>query len=169
MPELVDSTGRKLPPVETPSDDLLRAYGDATFLFLRSARHATMPLAVFRTALEPPFLSGQFRIFRFDGVPRGLMTWAWLSRDAERRYVAGETLRPDDWTSGDHLWLIDLVAPYRGLTKGIARWVMKPGNFSKDQFWYRRVSGDNVTRKVVHVRLDRPDDKADILPASAFA
>ena len=51
-------------------------------------------------------------MFRREGVPRSAVTWAFLSPDAERRFAAGETLRPRDWNSGPQMWVMDIVAPY---------------------------------------------------------
>ncbi len=169
MKDLVDSTGKPLPLSEAPSEDTLRAYGDAAFLYMRSPRHQDMPLKSFRESVEPPLILGQYRIFGFDGVPRGMFTWAWMSPEAEREYVCGGALRPEDWRSGDRLWIIDLVAPYRGLTSGIGRWIMTPGNLTETEFLFRRVVGANGTRRIVHVRLDRPHDKARILSEADFA
>jgi cytolysin-activating lysine-acyltransferase len=131
---LTDTTGRALPLSEAPSSDALRLYGDVLFVAFRSARHTGVPLVQIRAAFEPPLVLGQVRVFRFDDVPRGFFTWAWLSAEAERRYVTGDALAPEDWRSGDRLWLIDLIAPYRGLTSGIVRWVMTPGHFTDASF-----------------------------------
>jgi cytolysin-activating lysine-acyltransferase len=165
---LTDTTGRTLPVSESPSQDTLRLYGDTLFLAMRSPRHAHLPLSQLRGAFEPPLILGQIRVFRFDEVPRGLFTWAWFSPDAERRYVTGQALTPEDWRSGEHLWLIDLIAPYRGLTSSMVRWVMTPGNFADREFHFRRVTQGNRTRRIVRIRLDRPDDKADVMTEDAF-
>lgn len=151
MTELIDSNGLPLPPVEAPTPEKLRVYGDMMFLAFRSSRHRAMPLGVLRTYLETPVELGQFRIFRFDDVPRAMYTWAFLDRAAERKLVEGTPLDPDDWSSGGRMWIIDLVAPYRGLMGNIGRWIMRPGNLTNDEFLFRRVEGANDTRRVVHV------------------
>lgn len=154
MSALVDSSGTPLPDVESPSADRLRAYGDLSFLAFRSRRHARMSVAGLRTYLEPPLVSGQFRIFRFDEVPRAMYTWAWLDPAAERKLITGEPLAPQDWQSGERLWIIDLIAPYRGLTAQIVRWIMVRGNFAERDFRFRRVGDDNETRRIVHIDFD---------------
>lgn len=163
-----DTAGRTLPVSETPSPDTLRLYGDVFFVALRSPRHAGHSLAALRPAFEPPLILGQVRVFRFDDVPRGFFTWAWLSPEAERKLVTGGQLSPEDWRSGDRLWIVDLVAPYRGLTKGIVRWIMEPGNFAEREFHFRRVSEGNRTRRIVRIDFSRPDDKATILTEADF-
>lgn len=165
---LTDLTGQALPAAETPSSDALRLYGDAFFVAMRSPRHAQLPVTALREALEPPLLLGQVRVFRFDDIPRGFFTWALFSAEAERRYIGGGSLAARDWRSGDRLWLVDLVAPYRGLTAGMVRWVMTPGNFTDRTFHFRRVTGGNRTRKIVRIRLDRPEGKADVMNEADF-
>ncbi len=96
---------------EFPDPDMLRAYGDAMFLVLRSDHHSKMRVANMREAIEPPLVLGQYQIFRFDDVPRAMLTLARLGRSAERRYVQGGPLLPEDWNSGDRVWLIDMIAP----------------------------------------------------------
>lgn len=151
-----DMQGNTLPSVETPSEERLRVYGDMLFLAFRSPRHAAMPVAVLRQYLEPAVETGQFRIFRFDGVPRGMFTWAFLNAEAEEKLITGAPLDPADWRSGEHLWIIDLIAPYRGLMTSIGRWMMQRGNVTDREFRFRRVTGENETRRIVHVDFDRP-------------
>ena len=155
MTAMVDSAGRALPASERPSEDRLRVYGDLMFLAFRSPRHARMTTGLLRTYFEPPILLGQYRIFRFDGVPRGMFTWARLDRAAERKLVAGEALAPEDWAGGDRLWIVDLIAPYRGLAAGMVRWIMEPGNFTGEDFFFRRVGEDDRTRRIVHIDFRR--------------
>ena len=168
MSTLVDSQGNPLPEIEAPTAERMRVYGDLLFLAFRSHRHARMSVAVLRTYLEPAIASGQYRIFRFDDVPRAMYTWAWLGSEAERKLVLGEPLSPEDWQSGPNLWIIDLIAPYQGLTSQIVRWIMVPGNFTNDEFWFRRVGGENETRRIVNIdfqaeRLSRVYGNEDFL------
>jgi len=51
--------------------------------------------------------------------PMDLALWAMLRQEAEQKLndmgMGGKgavRLRPDEWRSGDHLWLIDLIAPF---------------------------------------------------------
>ncbi len=168
MSPLTDTTGATLPESEAPSDTRLRAYGDFLFLAFRSDWHQRMTMANLRSAFETPIALDQYRIFRFDGVPRGLITWAWMSAEAERKYVSGDLLDPEDWQSGDRLWLIDMIAPYKGLAASITRWVMVPGQFAETTFRFRRVGADNTTRRIVTIDLTRPDDKARVVSEAAF-
>lgn len=168
MTGLRDSTGQALPPIESPSEEKLRVYGDMLFLAFRSDRHRRMTTATMRAWLEPPVELGQFRVFRIDGVPRGMYTWAWLSPEAGRRMIAGEALAPGDWRSGETLWLMDMIAPYRGMAASMVRFVMTKGHFTDRDFHFRRVTGDNTTRRIVHVDFRRAE-LARVLSDADFA
>lgn len=167
MTVITDTNGVPLPPIEAPSAEKLRVYGDMMFLAFRSPRHRAMPLGTLKTYIETPIELGQFRIFRFDDVPRAMYTWAFMNEAAERKLVEGIPLVPEDWNSGERLWIIDLIAPYRGLMKEIGRWIMRPGNLTDGEFLFRRVAGENDTRRVVHVNF-RADSLARIYTGQQF-
>nr|WP_281282105.1 toxin-activating lysine-acyltransferase [Ruegeria sediminis] len=138
------------------------------FLALRSPHHAGMSVANLRAAVEPPVELGQFRIFRFDGVPRAMFSWAYLNSNAEARLVNVEVLSFDDWKSGDRLWLVDLIAPYKGMAAGLTRWIMQPGNFAEREFFFRRVKEGNKTRRILHIDFERAEGKARFLSEADF-
>ena len=148
---------------EYPTEERLRIYGDFSFLAMRNPLHRKMPGSILRDALEPPILLGQYKIFRFDGVPRGALTWAWLSEDSEKKYLNGHGFHLADWRSGDRLWLIDFIAPYPGLARGIAKWMRRPGNMPEPVFAYRRVNEQMSTRRVVRVDLRGSKGQAEIV------
>lgn len=48
--------------------------------------------------------------------PISFVSWAFLDEAAEKRlFDNGGKLRPEDWNSGDRLWIIDIVAPFGGV------------------------------------------------------
>jgi len=155
MSKLTDAKGQALPDIEAPGPERLRAYGDMIFLAFRSPRHAQMPVGLLRHYLEPPLVLGQFRLFRFDGVARGLYTWGWLGPEAEHRLITGAPLAPEDWNSGKRLWIVDIMAPYKGLTASMVRWIMAPDHFTDEEFFFRRVDDNNRTRRIVHIDFRR--------------
>lgn len=95
--------------------------GEVTWLFSQSPTHKHFaPKKQTGCNLEwmvmpPPNRNGlleQYRVFRGDAAPVGVAFWAYLSEEAEAKLQAGGTrLRPDEWKSGDRLWLVDFVAP----------------------------------------------------------
>ena len=167
MTQPTDSKGRTLPPTEMPDAERLRIYGDAFFLAMRSPRHLAMSGAEMRTYIEPAIQLGYFRVFRAQGVPRAMLTWAHLGDTAERKLLTGEPLAPADWNSGTRRWVMDIMAPYGGMMRGVGRWLMVPGNFSDREFYFRRVGKGNDTRRIVHVDMNA-DRKSRIMTGDAY-
>ncbi|MEM0950191.1 MAG: toxin-activating lysine-acyltransferase [Pseudomonadota bacterium] len=158
---------KKSPRQEYPSPDKLRVYGDFAFLAMRSLHHSQMSMGQFRRAIEPAVELGQYRIWRFDDVPRAAITWAWLSEETERAFVRDRRLDPNAWDSGDRLWLVELIAPYPGLAHQIARWAMIPGQFAERSFTFLRVREGDDVRRIVEIDFERAS-KARIMTAEAF-
>ena len=75
--------------------------------------HQKRTLAQVLFAFETPFRLGQYHIFRQNGFPRGFVTFAGLSPEAEYRYAVQEKpLKEADFTGGPSFWIVDLVAPF---------------------------------------------------------
>ena len=100
------------PTPEYPDTEQIRAYGELTFLYLRSDRHKNDPLWYFRRYLQPPIDLKFCKTFRFDGVVRGAITWALLGREAELKMYDADPLEPADWASGPTPWIMEIIAPY---------------------------------------------------------
>ena len=44
-----------------------------------------------------------------------MVLWGRVSDEVEQRLTAGTSkLRPQDWTSGDRLWVVEVIAPFGG-------------------------------------------------------
>lgn len=92
--------------------------GELVWLLSQSPAHKHFSIGDLEWMVMPPILLEQFRVFHGDKHPLGFALWAWLSEEAEARFKAqveagrGARLRPDDWKSGDRLWLVELVAPF---------------------------------------------------------
>ena len=94
--------------------------GEAVWLFGRSNAHKHLFISELDWLLVPALQLRQFRIWRHNGQPVGFASWAWLTQEAAARVVesarAGRMGRiaPNEWKSGDQLWLIDFLAPFGG-------------------------------------------------------
>ena len=99
--------------------------GDLVVVMSKSPAHKHYSLADIEWMVLPPVLAGQFYVaeatvsesgFR---APVAAVTWARVSVevDARLRENAGKQirLRPDEWSSGEIYWCIDLVGDIRGL------------------------------------------------------
>lgn len=61
----------------------------------------------------PPLALGQNRFMHRENVVTGFASWAFLKRDTAQRFIDGtRMLAPQDWSLGDELWLIDVLAPF---------------------------------------------------------
>jgi cytolysin-activating lysine-acyltransferase len=65
-----------------------------------------------------PVLLKQFRLFYAKDRPIGVALWGFVNDEVEERLKAGTTkLRPQDWKSGDKLWVVEVIAPFGGRRK----------------------------------------------------
>ena len=88
---------------------------EVLWLLTQSPQHKFMFLADMEWYFLPPFRHRQFRVFHKDKAPIAFVSWAYVSAEVEDRLKAGAVrLKPEDWRSGDNLWLIDLCAPFGG-------------------------------------------------------
>ena len=57
----------------------------------------------------------QFRLFYDKDKPIGVALWARVDDDVEQRLTSGNArLRPQDWTSGSKVWVVEIIAPFGG-------------------------------------------------------
>lgn len=90
------------------------ALGMMTELALHSPIHRNWSIADIGRNLAPALRVGQCKIY-FDErrLPISFATWALVDDEChEALRLRGETPAPDRWASGDHLWFIDVVAPF---------------------------------------------------------
>jgi cytolysin-activating lysine-acyltransferase len=93
-------------------------FGSVVWLWLHSKTHQQMPLHLLSGVLLPVLKARQFILASaLDGPqerPVAFMAWANLSAEAESRYLhnANVALRPEDWQSGDRMWITDWFTPF---------------------------------------------------------
>src|SRR5699024_443562 len=88
--------------------------GAAVWLWMHSPLHRDAPLHTLPDLLLPVIKHRQYVITTEQGRPVFFMSWAWLSQEAEARYLTQPAiLMPQsDWNSGDRMWVCDWVAPF---------------------------------------------------------
>ncbi|MEZ5892453.1 MAG: toxin-activating lysine-acyltransferase [Parvularculaceae bacterium] len=92
--------------------------GEVTWLLSQSPTHKHFAIGDLEWLVMPAILLEQFRVFHGPKHPLGFALWAEFSEEAEKRFLEqvesgrGARLRPQDWKSGDRLWLIEIVAPF---------------------------------------------------------
>jgi cytolysin-activating lysine-acyltransferase len=64
--------------------------------------------------LLPIIKRQQYVLIEEKGRPIFFLSWAWMSEEAERRYLTQETvvLPEEDWCNGDRMWFRDFIAPF---------------------------------------------------------
>lgn len=93
------------------SEEMLQVMGGVLFLTQFSELHQRYPVTVLTDRIMPSILLNQFRYHRRGVTPLAFVNWAWLSEDVEKRYLETYSLAPEDWTSGDRLWFLEILAP----------------------------------------------------------
>jgi len=96
---------------------LSQLLGEITWLLSQSPLHRAFQIGDLEWLIMPALIHRQFYIFRDGDKPIGLALWARCNPVAEAKLDRGmiepeNRLTPDEWQSGDALWLVDLIAPF---------------------------------------------------------
>lgn len=88
--------------------------GEIVWLLSQSPRHRNnLLISDLEWMVMPAILNGQFRIFKAKDKPVAVAIWAFVSDEVQKRLeLGGGKLRTDEWRSGPHAWLLELVAPF---------------------------------------------------------
>jgi|SRR5450830_264605 len=93
----------------------LSVLGPVAWLYGRTQDRRFLFLADLDWAVMPPVVLDQCRLFMQGKMPFAFMTWAFVSDEVHQRLSQGQgKLAPHEWKSGNHPWLIDVVAPFGG-------------------------------------------------------
>lgn len=100
------------------------AFGEIVVLLSRSPMYRHMSLADLEWLVMPALMTNQVTTVRGKlkdqrglTVPLGLALWAHVSEDVDKKLEAQKKsnipfrLAPQDWKSGDILWLLDVIGP----------------------------------------------------------
>ena len=101
--------------------------GEVVWLMTQSPSHKTFFLSDLEWLAMAPIMLKQFRVFyatdqnaeaqgnKGASRPIGVVLWANVDEDVEQRLKDGNAkLRPQDWRSGDRLWVVEIIAPFGG-------------------------------------------------------
>ncbi len=98
--------------------------GEVVWLMSQSQIHMSFfisdlewPAAKAANENEPmtPVILKQFRLFYDKEKPIGVVFWGTVSDEVAKRLAEGTSkLLPQDWKSGDNLWVIEVIAPFGG-------------------------------------------------------
>lgn len=89
--------------------------GEIVWLMSQSPLHKQFFISDLEWFVMTPVLLQQFRLFYDQTKPIGVAFWATVNDEVEERLAVGTTrLRPQDWKSGDRLWVVEVIAPFGG-------------------------------------------------------
>ena len=93
--------------------------GDICVVMSKAPAYKFHTLADIEWLVMPAVMSGQFYVSAYASAERGfttpaaVITWARVSDEVDHRLsggaAGGRRLRPEEWTSGEHYWIIDLA------------------------------------------------------------
>jgi len=87
----------------------------AIIVMMNSPQHRYCFLVDLEWMLFPAILAGQFKIYMSGTKPVAFAAWAKVTEEVEKRLEAGSTkLAPQEWTCGDRVRLVHLIAPFGG-------------------------------------------------------
>lgn len=99
------------------------AFRQIVTVLMRTSTHKHLALADLEWLVFPPLLTGQFSVASVkskDGkttLPAAVALWASVSADVDKRLSenlnAPVRLRPDEWRSGEVLWLVEALGDER--------------------------------------------------------
>lgn len=91
--------------------------GEMAWLLTQSPLHRALRIGDLEWLVMPALIHEQFYIFRDGDKPVGLALWAKCNEAAERKLAGGmleaeNRLTLEEWKSGEHVWLVDLISPF---------------------------------------------------------
>lgn len=87
--------------------------GPVFWLYARDERRKFTFIADQDWLLMPPVVLDQCKLYMKDEMPWVFITWALVSDEIDARLRSHvPKIAPHEWKSGEHIWLIDIVAPF---------------------------------------------------------
>jgi cytolysin-activating lysine-acyltransferase len=100
-----------------PAPTVSHFLGEMTWLLSQSPLHRALSIGDLEWLVMPALIHEQFYMFRDGDKPVGLAMWAKCGPQAVKKLDAGmiepeNRLSLEEWTNGDQIWLVDLIAPF---------------------------------------------------------
>jgi cytolysin-activating lysine-acyltransferase len=91
----------------------IEAIGKIVWLMGQSKVHQAHDISDLHRVVLPPVALQQYRIWEADDYPVGYMSYALFNEEAETAFIHNlRFMEPEDWRSGEKLWLVDFIAPF---------------------------------------------------------
>ena len=117
MKKQTSSADKKASAGEPAPPTVSHLLGEMTWLLTQSPLHRALSIGDLEWLVMPALLNQQFYLFRDGQQPVGLAMWAKCPPEAVAKLDRGmiepeNRLTLEEWTSGDQVWLVDLIAPF---------------------------------------------------------
>jgi hemolysin-activating ACP:hemolysin acyltransferase len=123
--------------------------GEILWLYAHSPRHRGQRLHEIEQYILPAIKYGRHRIYKRDGMPIGYVAIARLAKEVEDAWLRGKhNLLPEDWISGDRLWIMQFVVPF-GDTLAVRKKLWWDPELMRKPIWGLRPNKDGKSFHVV--------------------
>ena len=144
------STQPARPQISAQEVHFALAFTRVVSILMRSNPHRHYSLSDLEWLVLPPIMTGQFAILdaQVNGqvMPVALALWARVSAEVDQRLsdptLPSIRLKPDEWRSGEILWLIDAVGDGNSIPKLLQR--LNEGPFAGKNAKIRQVREDGT-------------------------
>lgn len=139
--------------------------GEMTWLLTQSPLHKALAIGDLEWLVMPALIHQQFYLFRDGQQPVGLAMWAKCTPSAVAKLEGGmiereNRLNLEEWTNGDQIWLVDLIAPF-ATTENKQREIMIAdlisGPLKGKEFHFHQTDPKTGKRSVQTVAADAGD------------
>ncbi|MGJ8585697.1 MAG: toxin-activating lysine-acyltransferase [Marinosulfonomonas sp.] len=139
-------------------EQVMADFGAMVYLASLTKYHRERQVSDMFASFEPPLRLGQYKVFRSNGYPRAVITWAGLTAEHEYSFaVDHQPLRPEAWNSGTSPWLIDFIAPFGHIDQIVPHLSENPDLVHVRTLWHNKAG----TRYRI-VEWSRPKGDEDV-------
>lgn len=121
--------------------------GEIVWLMTQSDSHKRLFIGELEWYIMEPMMLSQFRIYRKDKRPIGVVIWAKVDDEVHQRLQSGNTrLRGKEWHNGNHAWIIDVISPFGEPTLLVND--MAKSVFSNQSYHYLQTDQNGVQKMI---------------------
>ena len=143
------------------------SFAQIVTVLMRSPWYRHYTLGDLEWLVIPPLLAGQFSVVEFKpqqnvvSVPVAAALWASVSAEVDKRLSENLhvpiRLRPDEWRSGDILWLIDAVGDPRVVPQLVKQLVETKFKGREAKMLARGENGKVIVQRIASKEYHIPD------------
>ncbi len=137
----------------------LPVLGPALWLYAKDPVKKFMFLGDTDWAVLPPVILDQCRLYTKNKLPYAFITWALVNDTVAARLQSGQPkIAPHEWQCGEHVWIIDAVAPFGELEETLQE--LRKTFFPGKEVNALLPSPDNSGKSVVRKWAAEPEEAA---------